>query len=431
MSRTSTTPFLKLETSSLFRGLGTAAAAGVVLELADYVSDPDPGEILSYAASVSGAPVVSLDLSGSQLGLRVAPASPYHFGLAEVSVTIQDRAGSSVADSFVYRHTHLTLSDDLFSASSSSGAFGSVYESTTLWEVGDLDGDGFSDAGGFTSGSGLALFFGGADGVSDTVSLSSDSSVSDFVFGPAGDVNGDGLADVWLTEGRSEVYVLFGSPSLRSLSSLDLETLPPEAGFVLGGVLGSVSVRGGHDFNQDGLSDLLVDDAHGFWMIYGGPRPLGQAISVSGPGSPPVFRQFLSVVHHGPDGRLHLSAPDSWKLGEFPYRPSGSLLPAVFRAGEGVYNLTTIENVYDLVTVRALFEPAEASSAFGLFGNLDGDRHGELAVGTVDSGRGRVPRRCVLRRGSPELRDRVRDCQLGARFRQKSDRCGPQRRRAR
>ncbi len=356
------------------QSLGTAASAGVVLDLAGYVSDPDPGEVLSYTASVSGSPVVSLNLSGSQLGLRVAPASPYHFGLAEVSVTIQDRAGSSVSDSFIYRHTHLTLSDDLFS----DGMFGSVHEGATLWEVGDLDGDGFSDAGGFTSGSGPALFFGGPDGVSKEVSLSSDSVApgTDFTFGPAGDVNGDGLADVWLTEGRNEVYVLFGSPSLRSLSSLDLETLPPEAGFVLGGVLGSVSVRGGLDFNQDGLSDLLWDDAHGFWMAYGASRPLGQAVSVSGPGtpeSPPVFRQFLSVAYLGPDGRLHRNTPDNWELSAFPYRPGGSLLPVVFRAGEGVAKL-------NLSPIRDLSGPVPAPSAFGLLGDLDGDGYGELAV---------------------------------------------------
>ncbi len=362
------------------QSLGTAAAAGVVLDLADYVADPDPGEVLSYAASVSGASVVSLDLSGSQLGLRVAPLSPYHFGEAEVSVTIQDRAGSSVSDSFVFRHTHLTLSDDLFS----DGMFGSVYEGATLWEVGDIDGDGFSDAGGFTSGSGLALFFGGPDGVSRGVSISSDSSVSDFTFGPAGDVNGDGLADVWLTEGRDEVYVLFGSPSLRSLSSLDLETLSPEAGFVLG-VSGMLfdSVRGGLDFNQDGWSDLLVYDAHGFWMVYGGLRPLGQEASVSGPESPEapsIFRQFLSVDRPGPDGNLHLNAPDSWKLGEFPYRPGGSLLPLVFGVREYVFDLTAIRTIYSFITHKALSDSAETSSAFGLLGDLDGDGHGELAA---------------------------------------------------
>ena len=242
------------------QSLGTPASAGVVLDLAGYVSDPDPGEVLSYAASVSGASVVSLDLSGSQLGLRVAPASPYHFGLAEVSVTIQDRAGSSVSDSFIYRHTHLTLSDDLFS----DGAFGAAYEDATLWEVGDIDGDGFSDAGGFTSGAGLALFFGGPDGVSKEVSLSVDSSVSDFTFGPAGDVNGDGLADLWLTEGRDEVYVLFGSPSLRSVGSVDLETLPRKLGLSWG--------LWGRSLCAAASTSIRTAGATSWWTIRAEPR---------------------------------------------------------------------------------------------------------------------------------------------------------------
>ncbi len=52
-------------------------------------------------------------------------------------------------------------------------------------------------------------------------------------------------------------------------------------------------------------------------MVYGGLRPLGQEVSVSGPGSPEspsIFRQFLSVDRPGPDG-LRLGLRLGWRLG--------------------------------------------------------------------------------------------------------------------
>jgi Ca2+-binding RTX toxin-like protein len=85
----------------------------------------------------------------------------------------------------------------------------------------------------------------------------------------AGDVNGDGLDDLIIgAEGENRAYVLFGSTHGfgRSDSSngharqiVDLETLAPEAGFVLelGDALGR-SVAAAGDVNGDGLDDLII-----------------------------------------------------------------------------------------------------------------------------------------------------------------------------
>ncbi len=168
---------------------------------------------------------------------------------------------------------------------------------------------------------------------------------------------------------------------------MDLETLSPAAGLVLG-VSGAVSVRGGLDVNQDGLSDLLVTDANGVSLVYGASRLLGQAVSVTPPDSSPVFRQFLSLERPGPDGlKLGLYATVSWETDVSPYRPSGNRLPLVIHSGANFYDLDEViahkltpgsDSPAPFLTVS---ESTGVSSAFGFFGDLDGDGHGELAVG--------------------------------------------------
>ena len=77
----------------------------------------------------------------------------------------------------------------------------------------------------------------------------------------AGDVNGDGLADLIIgapAQGAGHVYVLFGADDLQNL---DLSGLMPEQGFVLTG-LGQGdqtgwSVASAGDMNGDGLDDLV------------------------------------------------------------------------------------------------------------------------------------------------------------------------------
>lgn len=164
--------------------------------------------------------------------------------------------------------------------------------------VGDINGDGLAD---------LALNNGTQDVVlfgSNTTApeLSADllpaergfvinHAIAGSVFGAAGDVNGDGIADLILgrshetvipsdfpgfgSEGR--VYVIFGSSNFQS--TVDITELDGTDGFRLNGFQGEGAaghdVGGVGDFNNDGIDDVAVGapTTNGFagqiYVVYG------------------------------------------------------------------------------------------------------------------------------------------------------------------
>ena len=98
----------------------------------------------------------------------------------------------------------------------------------------------------------------------------------------AGDVNGDGYADVVLgrpyadTDGRQlagSAWVVFGS---RSPADVDLATLGPAQGFrIYGGEYWAAGsgAKGAGDLNDDGRADLVLSSAKGLHVIYGSSTP--------------------------------------------------------------------------------------------------------------------------------------------------------------
>lgn len=87
----------------------------------------------------------------------------------------------------------------------------------------------------------------------------------------AGDVNGDGLADVIVGAYRADPlgridagasYVLFGASDLGTLGALDLASFSATQGVIIQGAIGDdrsgISVSGAGDVNSDGLPDLVV-----------------------------------------------------------------------------------------------------------------------------------------------------------------------------
>lgn len=140
--------------------------------------------------------------------------------------------------------------------------------------AGDVNGDGFSDvlvgapeASNGEANEGLAfLYYGSASGLAATPDLILEMNVPNARFGysvaTAGDVNGDGYADVVIgapeAGGTGRAYIFHGAPGGLNGDPGGLSSTPDK---ILVGTLGSRfghSVSTAGDINGDGLSDVLV-----------------------------------------------------------------------------------------------------------------------------------------------------------------------------
>jgi hypothetical protein len=141
--------------------------------------------------------------------------------------------------------------------------------------AGDVNGDGYDDvivgASSFGSGGSAYVVFGKASGFLGTLDLSSLDGTDGFRIGApiddfegvtsAGDLNGDGYADVLVSGGENHAYVVFGKQSVFD-PSVDVTSLDGSNGFEVKGTrqmeLGLENVASLGDVNGDGFDDIIV-----------------------------------------------------------------------------------------------------------------------------------------------------------------------------
>ncbi|HXC55385.1 MAG TPA: hypothetical protein VNU97_08830 [Rhizomicrobium sp.] len=233
--------------------------------------------------------------AGDHSGYAVASAGDVNGdGFADVIVGAPHAAGdaANTGAAYVVFGSGSSFPDD-FQLSSLNGTNGfklsgvqaSDAAGLSVGSAGDLNGDGYSDlfVGSHDGSSGAVyVVFGKASGFDANIDLSTLNGSNGFKIvesaatgnigdsvAAAGDVNGDGFADLIVSNagdsphgaGSGASYVVFGGPS-GFPATIDLSTLNGANGFKISGVAAGdhagSSVAAAGDLNGDGLADLMV-----------------------------------------------------------------------------------------------------------------------------------------------------------------------------
>lgn len=228
----------------------------------------------------------------------------------------------------VFGHQNIILPSGLM-ATSLNGTNGfiitNIQTTAVVGNAGDVNGDGIDDliigapysldtALGYV-GSSYVLFGKTNIGGSGTFDLSIINGINGFfiagivvgntngfAIGSAGDVNGDGLADLMIGSptgtgaSLSSTYVLFGEVGIGGSGTFDLSTLNGINGFVITGVIvndGSGTILSSGDINGDGITDLVIGAPSTGMGIYSN---VGMSYVVFGDGLMDLQTNYLTIT---------------------------------------------------------------------------------------------------------------------------------------
>ena len=252
---------------------------------------------LSAVAAGSGGFVISGEAAGDESGISVAALGDVNGdGLADllIGARYNGAGGINAGRSYVVFGKTNTSVVSLSAVAAGTGGFAmtgeaaSDYSGSAVSAAGDVNGDGladllvgapYNDAGGTNAGRSYVIFgkantsavslsavAAGTGGFAMTGEIRGDQ--SGISVAAAGDVNGDGLADVLVgalyndagggNAGRS--YVVFGKANTKAINLSAV--VAGTGGFAITGEAGGdqsgFSVSAAGDMNGDGLADLLV-----------------------------------------------------------------------------------------------------------------------------------------------------------------------------
>ncbi len=265
--------------------------------------------------------------------------------------------------------------------------------------AGDINGDGIADliiGAPYAAGASYVVFGKPGIGSLDLSNLNGDNGfvlpgVADSGSGNsvsgAGDINGDGIADLIIgapsaNSNAGASYVVFGRPGIGSSGSLALSSLNGDNGFVLPGVASLPGVTGSGsgnsvsavgDINGDGMADLIIGARNANASVGGASY---------GPGASYVVFGRLGI---GSSGALALSSLN----GDNGFVLNG--IAANEMSGFSVSGVGDIngDGVADLI-IGAPYANSYAGSSYVVFGNPGIGSSGSIALSSLNGNNGFV-----------------------------------------